>query len=259
MAVIEIKNLTKKYGYKNAISNVSFKVEKGEVLGFLGPNGAGKSTTLNIITGYITATSGEISITKGANVGYLPEVPPLYNEMTVAEYLEFVYDLKKIKLDKRKHVEEIMSKTKVDDVARRIIKNLSKGYKQRVGIAQALIGNPEIIILDEPTVGLDPKQIIEIRKLIRELSSKHTIILSSHIMQEIEAVADKIVIIDEGKIVAQGSLAELAQKGENLEKVFLRVTGVQEEEEPSKKIEQKLIDPNIMVQEKEEAKEEVEA
>ncbi len=212
--MIEVKNLVKLYGNHTAVDNLSFTVDKGQILGFLGPNGAGKSTTMNIITGYISATEGTVTV-NGLDVfeepeevkkmiGYLPEFPPLYPELTVLEYLNFVAEIKKVKHQTRKQmVEEIMETTKITDMKDRIIKHLSKGYKQRVGLAQAIMGYPELIILDEPTVGLDPKQIIEIRELIRELSKNHTVILSSHIMQEVSAVCDSILIIDKGKLVLQ--------------------------------------------------------
>ena len=218
--MIEVKNLVKRYGNQTAVDHLSFTVERGQILGFLGPNGAGKTTTMNIITGYISATDGTVTV-NGVDVseepeevkkmiGYLPEFPPLYPEMTVREYLSFVADLKKIKKSERKQmVEEAMEATKITAMSDRLIKHLSKGYKQRVGLAQAIIGYPELIILDEPTVGLDPKQIIEIRDLIRELSKKHTIILSSHIMQEVSAVCDTVMIIDRGKLI-------LSDKPENL-------------------------------------------
>lgn len=213
MVLIEVRNLVKKYGNHVAVNDLSFTVEKGQVYGFLGPNGAGKSTTMNILIGYISATEGEVLINGHSIfdepleakkcIGYLPEIPPLYLDMTVKEYLNFAAELKKIKKSERTQmVQEVMEKTKIVDVSKRLIKQLSKGYKQRVGLAQAILGYPEIIILDEPTVGLDPKQIIEIRELIKELSKEHTIILSSHIMQEISAVCDHILIINKGKLVA---------------------------------------------------------
>lgn len=226
--MIEVKNLVKRYGNHIAVDHLSFTVEKGQVLGFLGPNGAGKSTTMNIITGYISATEGTISV-NGLDVfeepeevkkmiGYLPEIPPLYPDMTVQEYLSFVADIKKVKkADKKQMIVEIMDATKITHMANRLIKHLSKGYRQRVGLAQAIMGYPELIILDEPTVGLDPKQIIEIRELIRELSKNHTIILSSHIMQEVSAVCDTVLIIDKGKLV-------LIDKPENL-KLHFGATG----------------------------------
>lgn len=210
--LIEVKNLVKRYGNHTAVDNLSFTVEKGQVLGFLGPNGAGKSTTMNIITGYISATEGTVTV-NGLDVfdepeevkkmiGYLPEFPPLYPDMTVREYLSFVADIKKVnKKEKAKMIEDIMEDTKISQMSNRLIKQLSKGYKQRVGLAQAIMGYPELIILDEPTVGLDPKQIIEIRDLIKSLSENHTIILSSHIMQEVSAVCDTVMIINKGKLI----------------------------------------------------------
>lgn len=211
--MIEVENLTKKYGNHVAVDNLSFRVERGMIYGFLGPNGAGKSTTMNMMTGYIAATSGTVKINgydilkdpelAKKSIGYLPELPPVYQDMTVYEYLKFVAELKKVKKSEQKEqIEAIMAQTRIDDVKGRLIKNLSKGYKQRVGLAQAIIGYPEVIILDEPTVGLDPKQIIEIRELIKELAKKHTIILSSHILSEVSAVCDHIMIISKGKLVA---------------------------------------------------------
>lgn len=220
MILIEVKNLVKRYGNQMAVDHLSFTVEKGQILGFLGPNGAGKSTTMNIITGYLAATEGTVTV-NGLDVfdepeevkkmiGYLPEFPPLYPDMTVREYLNFVADIKKVnKTEKKSMIDEIMNRTKITPMADRLIKHLSKGFKQRVGLAQAIMGYPELIILDEPTVGLDPKQIIEMRDLIKELSKEHTVILSSHIMQEVSAVCDTIMIIDRGKLV-------LSDKPENL-------------------------------------------
>lgn len=211
--MIEVKNLTKCYGKHLAVDNLSFTVEKGQIYGFLGPNGAGKSTTMNIMTGYLGATKGEVLI-DGHDIlkepeeakrciGYLPEQPPLYLEMTVMEYLRFAAELKKIpKEDMEIQIEKAMRLTRLSDVRGRLISNLSKGYKQRVGLAQAILGFPEIIILDEPTVGLDPKQIIEIMELIRKLAKEHTVILSSHILAEIREVCDYILIIARGKLVA---------------------------------------------------------
>ena len=220
--MIEVKNLTKRYGTHCAVNNISFQVEEGQILGFLGPNGAGKSTTMNILTGYLSPTDGTVTINghdiledpnkAKANIGYLPEQPPLYPDMTVREYLDFMYDLKKCVLPRKRHIAEICKVMKIEDVYGRLIKNLSKGYKQRVGMAQALIGNPPVLILDEPTVGLDPNQIIEIRSLIKVLGKHHTVILSSHILPEIEAVCDRIVVINEGKIVADDTAAELSAK-----------------------------------------------
>ena len=235
--MIEVRNLVKRYGSHLAVDNISFTVEKGQIYGFLGPNGAGKSTTMNIMTGYLGATEGEVLI-NGHDIlkepeeakrciGYLPELPPLYMDMTVMEYLEFAAELKKVKKeDREKEIHKVLSLVKLQDVKDRLIKNLSKGYKQRVGLAQAVIGFPEIIILDEPTVGLDPKQIIEIRELIRELSKEHTVILSSHILAEVREVCDYVMIISKGKLVAsdtpdnlerlmQGdAMIELQAKGE---------------------------------------------
>lgn len=211
--MIEVRNLTKKYGNTVAVDDLSFTVDEGEIYGFLGPNGAGKSTTMNIITGYIAATEGEVLINgydilrdaKKAKsmIGYLPEMPPLYQDMTVREYLNFAAELKGIPKSEREKAVDVSEQTvQISDVSGRLIKNLSKGYKQRVGFAQALLGLPEVLILDEPTVGLDPKQIIEIRDLIRELGKNHTIILSSHILSEVNAICDKIMIISRGKLVA---------------------------------------------------------
>ena len=218
--MIEIKNLKKDYGGHLAVNNISFTVNDGEILGFLGPNGAGKSTTMNIITGYLSATDGSAIINgydiledpKSAKreIGYLPEIPPLYLDMTVKEYLNFVYELKGVKLPKGPHIEEICRLVKIKNVYHRLIKNLSKGYKQRVGIAQALIGNPKVLILDEPTVGLDPKQIIEIRNLIRMLGKHHTVILSSHILPEIQAVCDRVIVINKGRIIADDTPENLS-------------------------------------------------
>lgn len=220
--MIEVKNLVKRYGSHCAVNNISFQAEEGEILGFLGPNGAGKSTTMNILTGYLSATDGTVRINghdileepndAKANIGYLPEMPPLYPDMTVREYLDFIYDLKKCALPRVKHITEICRVMKIEDVYGRLIKNLSKGYKQRVGMAQALIGNPPVLILDEPTVGLDPNQIIEIRSLIKSLGKHHTVILSSHILTEIEAVCDRIIILNEGKIVADDTAENLSAK-----------------------------------------------
>ncbi len=219
--MIEVKNLTKRYGNHEAVKNASFTINDGEVVGFLGPNGAGKSTTMNILTGYLSATSGtakingydilENPIEAKRHIGYLPEQPPLYLDMTVEEYLDFVYYLKNTSLPKRPHLAEICQLVKIENVKKRLIRNLSKGYRQRVGIAQALIGNPDVLILDEPTVGLDPMQIIEIRNLITQLGRNHTVILSSHILSEIQAVCERIMIINQGYIIADGTAAELSE------------------------------------------------
>ncbi len=204
--MIEVKNLTKKYGNHLAVENLSFRVEKGQIYGFLGPNGAGKSTTMNIMTGYLAPTEGSVTINgfdvmkepEGAKkcIGYLPEQPPLYMDMTVIEFLRFCAELKKVpKADRADQVAYVMAMTGIEHMANRLIKNLSKGYKQRVGLAQAILGDPEVIILDEPSVGLDPMQIIEIRELIKKLGERHTVILSSHILSEVSAVCDQIMII----------------------------------------------------------------
>lgn len=214
--MIEVTDLTKKYGNHVAVDHLSFKVEKGQIYGFLGPNGAGKSTTMNMLTGYLAATEGKVTINgkdiqkepeeARKSIGYLPELPPLYTEMTVAEYLKFVAELKMVPRQERgRQIEEVMEMTRITDMSGRLIKNLSKGYRQRVGLAQAILGYPEVIILDEPTVGLDPKQIIEIRDLIKRLGETHTIILSSHILSEVSAVCDHIMIIAHGKLVASDS------------------------------------------------------
>lgn len=217
--MIEISNLVKKYGKNYAVNDISFNVEKGEIVGFLGPNGAGKSTTMNILTGYLSATSGSVKIAgydilenpmeAKKHIGFLPEHPPLYLDMTVKEYLDFVFDLKKCNLNKKKHISEIVDVINIGDVYKRPIGHLSKGYRQRVGIAQALISSPDLLIFDEPTVGLDPKQIIEIRELINSLGKNHTVILSTHILPEVNAVCDRVVIINKGKIVANAKTSEL--------------------------------------------------
>jgi len=232
--MIQVKNLTKLYGANKAVDDISFTAESGKILGFLGPNGAGKSTTMNILTGYISSTAGsctlngidilEDPLAAKKQIGYLPEQPPVYLDMTVDEYLDFVYALKKSKIPKKNHLSEICELVKITDMRKRLIRNLSKGYRQRVGLAQALVGNPPILILDEPTVGLDPKQIIEIRSLIKKLGEHHTVILSSHILPEVQKVCDKIVIINEGKIVADGTLEELAKdKNMSLEQLFIKL------------------------------------
>ena len=218
--MIKVEHLTKQYGERYAVNDISFEVKKGEIVGFLGPNGAGKSTTMNILTGYLSSTAGramvdgldilEHPLAVKKKIGFLPETPPLYLEMTVKEYLNFIYDLKKCTLNRKQHIEEICRVVKIEDTMNRMIRNLSKGYRQRVGIAGAIVGNPEVIIFDEPTNGLDPKQIIDIRNLIRELGKERTIILSTHILSEVKAVCDRILIINEGKIVAD-------EKTENIE------------------------------------------
>ena len=245
--MIEVSHLTKKYGGHLAVDDVSFTVEDGQIYGLLGPNGAGKSTIMNILTGYLSATSGQVTVAghplpedadeAKACVGYLPEQPPLYPEMTVGEYLNFVAELKKVPRAQRKEqVLRAARRTGLEKVLPRLIRSLSKGYKQRVGIAQALLGSPKIIILDEPTVGLDPAQVIEMRKLIRELGKAHTVILSSHILSEVQAVCQQVLILSKGKLAASGTLQELTADGRSLEEVFLALTGAQtdleEEEEP---------------------------
>ena len=217
--MIEVSHLTKRYGKITAVDDISFSVDTGEVLGFLGPNGAGKSTTMNIITGYISSNEGTVTVDGSEilknpkqtkqKIGYLPEIPPLYIDMTVRKYLEFMFDLKQVKLPKKQHVDEVSRLVGLENHGKRLIKNLSKGYRQRVGFAQALLGNPPVIILDEPTVGLDPKQIIDIRKLIKSLGKKHTVILSSHVLSEIAATCDRVIIIDGGKIIADAKADEL--------------------------------------------------
>ena len=237
--MIEVKNLTKYYGDKHAVDGISFSVKQGEILGFLGPNGAGKSTTMNILTGYISSTSGSVEIDgydildnpieAKQKIGYLPELPPLYTDMTVQGYLSFVYDLKKCKIPKKQHIDDVCRRVRIDHVQNRIIKNLSKGYRQRVGLAQALIGNPEVLILDEPTVGLDPKQIIEIRDLIKVLGERHTVILSSHILSEVQAVCDRLVIINGGKIVADFRyIIRVEGPQEDIQKVLSSIPGMKE-------------------------------
>lgn len=219
--MIEVKNLTKRYGHHVALDNISFTVEDGEILGFLGPNGAGKTTTMNIMTGYIATTEGEVFINgteivaepekAKANIGYLPDTPPVYGDMRVDEYLRFVADIKKVKSSERKQMlEDVKRVVRIEDMSTRLIKNLSKGYRQRVGLAQAMIGYPKVIIMDEPTVGLDPKQIIEMRDVVRKLGKKHTVILSSHILQEVSAVCDRVMIINKGRIVASDTTERLS-------------------------------------------------
>ena len=235
--MIKIEHLTKNYGSNCAVDDISFEIEKGETVGFLGPNGAGKSTTMNILTGYLSATAGRVSVGNidmladpiGAKklIGYLPEQPPVYLDMTVDEYLNFNYDLKGCTLDRAAHLAEICEVVKISDVRKRVIRNLSKGYRQRVGVAQALIGNPPVIIFDEPTVGLDPKQIIEIRSLIRALGKDHTVLLSTHILQEVQAVCDRIIIINKGKIVADEKTENITRVVENNRRFNVKICGQQ--------------------------------
>lgn len=234
--MVEVEELTKKYGNHVAIDHLTFRVEKGQIYGFLGPNGAGKSTTMNIITGYLAATEGKVTI-NGKDIqkepeeakrciGYLPEQPPVYMDMTIHEYLKFAAELKKIpKAGREAQIEKVMEMTWITDMKDRLIKNLSKGYRQRVGLAQAILGNPEVIILDEPTVGLDPRQIIEIRDLIRSLGQKHTVILSSHILSEVSAICDQIMIISHGKLVASDTPEGLQNLMHDSEQLYLEVKG----------------------------------
>lgn len=237
--MIEVSNLTKKYGSYVAVDNISFTVNDGEILGFLGPNGAGKTTTMNMMTGFISSSEGSIKINgydildepmkAKSQLGYLPDVPPLYGDMTVTEYLNFVCDIKKIKKSERPlMIEQIMRIVRISDVSHRIVKNLSKGYRQRVGLAQALVGFPEVLILDEPTVGLDPKQIIEMREVIKDLGERHTVILSSHILSEVSAVCDRVMIINKGKIVA-GDTTESLTDINNVNRQSVRVAGDRDE------------------------------
>ena len=238
--MIEIQNVSKRYGNKLAVNDVSFTIKKGEILGFLGRNGAGKSTTMNIVTGYISASSGRVLLDGHdileeprevkRRIGYLPEMPPLYMDMTVDEYLRFVCAIKDVKPSYVKsHLDDITELIRITDVRKRLIKNLSKGYKQRVGMAQALVGNPEVVIMDEPTVGLDPKQIIEIRKLIKQLGEDHTIVLSSHILHEVADVCERVVIINQGKIVAQDTLDNLTKNISDTSRFRLRIAGPERE------------------------------
>lgn len=237
--MVEITDLRKSFGNKHAVNGISFNVAEGEILGFLGPNGAGKSTTLNMITGYLSSDSGSVKIDgvdileeplkAKKDIGFLPEIPPLYVEMTVLEYLNFVYDLKSCKLPRKQHLKEVCEVVKIWDVSHRLIKNLSKGYRQRVGIAQALIGNPKVLIFDEPTIGLDPRQIIEIRNLIKMLGKEHTIILSTHILPEVQAVCDRIVVINKGTIVANEKTEDLINAVEGSRKLVAKIVGPEDE------------------------------
>ena len=240
--MIEVSHLTKTYGQHLAVDDVSFTVEDGQICGLLGPNGAGKSTIMNILTGYLSATGGLVTVAghplpeeadaAKACVGYLPEQPPLYPEMTVEEYLLFAAELKGVKrADRKEQVRKAAHRTGLDNVMPRLIRSLSKGYRQRVGIAQALLGSPKLIILDEPTVGLDPAQVVEIRKLIRELGKAHTVILSSHVLSEVQAVCQQVLILSKGKLTASGTLEELTAGGRSLEEVFMELTGGNTEEE----------------------------
>ena len=238
--MIEVKDLTKTYGQHKAIDNLSFRVEKGEIVGFLGPNGAGKSTTMNIITGYISATEGSAMVDGydvlddpmevKKRIGYLPELPPLYIEMTVYEYLTFASEIKKVdKRSRRKDIERVMEIVRITDHAHRLIKNLSKGYRQRTGLAQALLGNPPVLILDEPTIGLDPNQIVEIRSLIKELGKEHTLILSSHVLPEVTAVCERVMIIHKGRIVASDTIENLSKNLTGSHNLSVRISGPEKE------------------------------
>ncbi len=237
--MIKIEHLVKNYGSNCAVDDISLEISEGEIVGFLGPNGAGKSTTMNILTGYLSSTSGRVSIAgidvlgdplnAKRQIGYLPEQPPLYLDMTVDEYLGFNYDLKGCKLPREAHLGEVCEVVRIGDVRGRVIKNLSKGYRQRVGIAGALVGNPRVIIFDEPTVGLDPKQIIEIRNLIRSLGKDHTVILSTHILQEVQAVCDRIVIISKGRIVADEKTENITRVIENNRRFNAKICGPQDQ------------------------------
>lgn len=243
--MIEVSGLSKKYGTYLAVKNVSFSIDKGEVVGFLGPNGAGKSTIMNILTGYLSMTSGKVSVDgydvlespekAKKRIGYLPEIPPLYPDMKVKEYLGFIYDLKSVKFPKAAHLDEILRLVGIENVKNRLIKNLSKGYKQRVGFGAALVGNPDVLVLDEPTVGLDPKQIIEIRNLIGKLGKNHTIILSSHILSEIQAVCKRVIIINNGEIVADDTAENLSEKLSGDTSLNLRVMGEEKDIEDALK------------------------
>jgi ABC-2 type transport system ATP-binding protein len=256
--MIEVKNLVKDYGKHHAVKDISFSVPDGQIVGLLGPNGAGKSTTMNIMTGYISATSGEVKIggydileqpiQAKKLIGYLPEIPPLYEDMTVAEYLNFICDLKGIrkKTEKESSINEVTEAVKISDMKGRLIKNLSKGYKQRVGLAQALIGNPPLLILDEPTVGLDPNQIIEIRALIKSLGQKHTIILSSHILSEVNAICDYVLIIDKGTLVAEDTPEHLSEDFSDTDNINMSVKGSREQVEEVLKVSEYIRDYKII-------------
>ncbi len=237
--MIEVVNLSKQFGDIKAVDHISFTAHDGEILGFLGPNGAGKSTTMNILTGFISSTDGKALIDgidileepqkAKARIGYLPEQPPLYMDMTVKEYLCFIYDLKKCKLPRNTHLADICRLVKIEHVYKRLIRNLSKGYKQRVGLAQALVGNPNVLILDEPTVGLDPQQIIDIRNLIKKLGKNHTVVLSSHILSEVQAVCDRIVVINQGKIVADDTEEHLSKTMSSDHRLYVKIEGPREQ------------------------------
>ena len=241
--MIKVQNLVKRYGNNYALNDVSFEIGEGEIVGLLGPNGAGKSTAMNILTGYLSSTSGEVYI-NGVNIledpiaakkdiGFLPEQPPLYAEMTVMEYLNFVYELKGCELDRKPHLDEIVAVTKLGEVKDRLIRNLSKGNKQRVGIAQALIGDPKVLIFDEPTVGLDPKQIIAVRNLLRTLARRHTVVLSTHILAEVQAVCERVIIINKGKIIADEHTDDIVKTIEDGYRYRVKIAGPAREVESS--------------------------
>lgn len=237
--MIKIEHLAKQYGRIKAVNDISFEIHDGEIVGFLGPNGAGKSTTMNILCGYLSCSAGKAEINgmdilenpleAKKQIGFLPEQPPLYMDMTVEEYLNFIYDLKDTTLKRDEHLSEICEVTGIEHMRKRLIRNLSKGYKQRVGIAQALIGNPSVLIFDEPTVGLDPKQIVEVRNLIRSLGKKHTVILSTHILSEVQAVCDRIIIISKGTIVANEKTEEISKAVTNVSKLTAKICGPEKE------------------------------
>ena len=241
--MVKIENLVKRYGTNYALNDISFEIGEGEIVGLLGPNGAGKSTTMNILTGYLSSTSGAAYV-NGINIleepieakkyiGFLPEQPPLYPEMTVSEYLNFVYELKGCQLDREAHLAEILAVVRLTDVKDRLIRNLSKGYKQRVGIAQAIVGDPKVIIFDEPTVGLDPKQILEVRNLIRTLGKRHTVILSTHILAEVQAVCERVIIINKGEIIADAKTDEITKTIEDGYRYEVKICGPQKDVLPA--------------------------
>ena len=241
--MVKIENLVKRYGTNYALNDISFEIGEGEIVGLLGPNGAGKSTTMNILTGYLSSTSGaayingvdilEDPINAKKFIGFLPEQPPVYPDMTVMEYMDFVYDLKGCDLDREEHLSEVLSVVKLSDVKHRLIKNLSKGYKQRVGIAQAIVGDPKVVIFDEPTVGLDPKQILEVRNLIRTLGKRHTVILSTHILAEVQAVCERVIIINKGKIIADAKTDEITKTIEDGYRYEVKIAGPQKDVLPA--------------------------